>query len=311
MRTYAHTFGPDGKLVGIVTRPAPERDVSRAPAVILANVGMHHRVGPYRLYVDLARRLAELGFTTLRFDLSGLGDSTMRTTRGDEEARFTEDMQSAMALLETKHGARSFVVLGLCSGVDPVHAIALTDDRVSAAVFVDGHAFPTRRHHLHRYVLRAARPRTWELFLKRRIPGLFGVEAGPDFATALAFQRVPMSRERFVRDLERLLERHIPLLYAFTGEQEHAFSHADQFHDMVHPLETRGRVDVRVFRRADHVFSLPDDRRAFVESTVRWIADRFPVEELAAREAPAAPMSGVRLTDEEVPASERGVRRIG
>jgi hypothetical protein len=289
MREHAHNFGPDRALVGIVTEPDRERRRSGAPAVLLANVGMHHRVGPYRLFVDAARRLAELGFTTLRFDLSGLGDSGTYTGGGTDEARWIEDLKSAMGLLQDKHRAQSFVVLGLCSGVDPAHAIALADPRIRGAIFIDGHAFFTRMHYVHRYVLRAAKPRAWELFLKRRVPGLFGVKEEVPFGANLAFARAPMPKARFVRELSRLLEQQIPLLFAFTGEQNHIFSHPDQFHDMVRPLETRGRLDVTIYPRADHTFSMPEDRRAFVNSLARWMAEKFPVSEKASDEKAAPP----------------------
>jgi hypothetical protein len=248
--------------------------------MLLANVGMHHRVGPYRLFVDLARRLAELGFTTLRFDLSGLGDSGTYSGTVSDESRWIEDMKSAMSLLQDKYAVRGFVVLGLCSGVDPAHAVALADPRIHGAIFVDGHSYITKMHYVHRYVFRATQRRAWELFLKRRMPALFGVEQEPAVETSLAFTRAPMPRERFVREVGRLLEQKIPLLFAFTGEQHAAFSHPEQFHDMVHPLETRGRVDVAMYRRADHTLSIPEDRRAFIGAMSRWMAEKFPAAEI-------------------------------
>jgi hypothetical protein len=243
---------------------------------------MHHRVGPYRLFVDLARRLADLGFTTLRFDLSGLGDSATYAGGGTDEARWTEDMKSAMTLLQERHRATRFVVLGLCSGVDPAHAIALSDPRIRGAVFVDGHSFLTRMHYVHRYLFRAANPRAWELFLKRRVPQLFGVKEERTLGPSLAFARQPMPRSRFVREVGRLVEQDIPLLFAFTGEQNADFSHPDQFHDMVSPVETRGRVEVAIYRQADHTFSIPEDRRSFVETMGRWMAEHFPIAESTA-----------------------------
>jgi hypothetical protein len=86
-----------------------------------------------------------------------------------------------------------------------------------------------------------------------------------------------MSREGFVDQLARLVEKKIPLLVAFTGDQNYAFSHPRQFHDMVRPLDTRGRVDVAVYSYIDHAFSIPDDRRAFADAIAKWMAEKFPV----------------------------------
>jgi hypothetical protein len=63
-----------GSLVGILSRPPAGVDPAM-PGVLLLNAGRIHRVGPNRLYVAIARRLAAMGFAVCRFDLSGIGDS--------------------------------------------------------------------------------------------------------------------------------------------------------------------------------------------------------------------------------------------
>ena len=45
------------------------------PAVVLFNVGLVHRPGPFRQQVQLSRRLALLGHPVFRFDMPGIGDS--------------------------------------------------------------------------------------------------------------------------------------------------------------------------------------------------------------------------------------------
>src|SRR5262249_27402146 len=62
-------------LFGIHTEPLDPPRGKRSPMVLFLNAGAVHRVGPNRMYVDLARSWAEHGLTSLRLDLSGLGDS--------------------------------------------------------------------------------------------------------------------------------------------------------------------------------------------------------------------------------------------
>ena len=67
-------------------------------------------------------------------------------------------------------------------------------------------------------------------------------------------------------------------------------------------LDTRGRVDVAIYPRADHTFSIPEDRRDFVDRIGRWLSEAFPlvepiVERVRTSEIPP-PMSGVRMTDD-------------
>ena len=95
MTERAVVFGPDQTLVGIVTSPE-HAPAGGTRAVIMANIGLHHRVGPYRLYVDLARRLAARGLVALRFDLSGLGDSAPRQDTLSDIERGASDLREAM-----------------------------------------------------------------------------------------------------------------------------------------------------------------------------------------------------------------------
>jgi len=57
MREHALLFGDAQGLVGVITDPPGPAGPSR-PGVILLNAGVIHRVGPSRLYVNLARALA-------------------------------------------------------------------------------------------------------------------------------------------------------------------------------------------------------------------------------------------------------------
>ncbi len=75
MKEEALRFGPNGSLIGIVTDPSEEERGKNLPAFLLLNAGHLHRVGPNRHYVSIARKLSAMGFTVLRFDFSGIGDS--------------------------------------------------------------------------------------------------------------------------------------------------------------------------------------------------------------------------------------------
>ena len=63
------------RLYGIET-VGPGRVVG--PKILFLSSGNESHIGPNRLWVDLARRLAGRGFSCLRFDLSGIGDSPVR-----------------------------------------------------------------------------------------------------------------------------------------------------------------------------------------------------------------------------------------
>lgn len=135
MRQQAITVGSDPALVGVVTHPDRE---ARLPMVLLLNAGMVHRIGPNRLYVRLANRLAAIGFRSLRFDLSGIGDSLPSEGPLPFEQRALQEVRAVMALASRRYGVEHFVPVGLCSGADVGYALALSDERIVAAALING-----------------------------------------------------------------------------------------------------------------------------------------------------------------------------
>src|SRR5215467_3344973 len=115
MKEEVVLFGERKSLVGIVTSPPPRLTQERM-AVILLNPGIVHRVGPGRIYVKIARRLASTGLTVLRFDFSGIGDSAPRHDSLPFEKSAIEEARDAMEFLQATRGVEKFILLGGCSG---------------------------------------------------------------------------------------------------------------------------------------------------------------------------------------------------
>ena len=95
----AYLFGNEKSLLGILTEPLVPVPAEPLPTLLLLNAGLLHRVGPFRMHVDLARRLARLGFPVFRLDLSGKGDSEPRRGQCLDEDRAIQDIQEAMDFL--------------------------------------------------------------------------------------------------------------------------------------------------------------------------------------------------------------------
>src|SRR5690606_33136050 len=107
------------------------------PAVLFLNAGKIHRVGPSRIYVRLARRLAALGFPSLRFDFSGIGDSCARTDSLSLEKAFVDDVQQAMDYLMERLGSSEFILIGHCGGAWVAFLCAGVDERVRGAILMN------------------------------------------------------------------------------------------------------------------------------------------------------------------------------
>jgi alpha-beta hydrolase superfamily lysophospholipase len=144
LRERAVLFGPRNTLFGILGTPPPDKARPDVPAIILLNAGTVHRVGSHRLYVPLARHWAELGFTVLRVDLSGIGDSPVpegQTENLTYPRDGLDDARAAMDFLTQTTTARKFIVAGLCSGGDIAFQLGFKEPRVASAIMINPRTF--------------------------------------------------------------------------------------------------------------------------------------------------------------------------
>ncbi|MFW5893827.1 MAG: alpha/beta hydrolase [Verrucomicrobiota bacterium] len=121
-------FVGDHLLCGCLTKPA-------GAAGDLAAVFVHGwsgiRGGPNRLFVHVARALAEDGIPALRFDLRGRGESA---GNGLETSLRTmaEDLEQAVEFMQSQTGCSRILLVGICSGANV--AIGTLDRLASSAV---------------------------------------------------------------------------------------------------------------------------------------------------------------------------------
>jgi len=132
-------FGDSGSLIGIYT-PAPTSGTTSGsrPGIVLVNSGMVHRVGPNRLYVNIARQLAAAGYPVLRYDLSAIGDSSPRSDSLSFEKSAISETSAAMAALGVQSGACGFILCGICSGADIAFLTTRDNPAVVGAVLING-----------------------------------------------------------------------------------------------------------------------------------------------------------------------------
>lgn len=285
MIEHVYSFGSHGGLVGILTEPRAELQRPGAPTLIFSNIGLNHRVGPNRLYVELARKLAAAGFRSLRFDLSGFGDSEPRRSGGMYLQRATLDTREAMDFLQ-KRGSSRFVVVGLCSGVDSAHTTAMHDSRVVGGIFIEGYAYRNPGFWLRFWTVRNLQPARWRRYVRVRLARLSGKLPLPDLDDVPeVFARDYPSQQQFATDVAALVKRSVKLLFVYTINSDGAYNYQGQFHDT---FGYRDEIDVEFYTRADHVFSTEARREMLLSRLVHWMDHRFP------RDAHARESSGGR-----------------
>jgi len=215
-------FGPDEILTGILSEP--EGDAPQSLVAVMWNAGLNHRVAPGRAWVELARMLAKRGVASLRFDLSGLGDSRSRDELVGDLERAVLDLQDALDWLEAK-GYRRFVLVSNCSGTDNSHHVAQRDRRVVGAAYLDGYSYITRRYRLLRGPLRWFSPGHYRRRLMRLFPQAFGIPADARVVGARdeIYQRDYPSEEQFEAAVLGMVTRGVKLLYVFSGATQYAY----------------------------------------------------------------------------------------
>jgi pimeloyl-ACP methyl ester carboxylesterase len=290
MRERIARFGDRQGLVGILTEPA-DRGPADRPALVIVNAGIVHRVGPNRLHVRLARRLAESGFAVLRFDLSGLGDSAPRADGLVYHQSRLEETSAAMDYLQQKQGTDRFVVLGLCSGADHAFRMAMQDERVVAAAMIDGYAYATpsfTRAHRRKRVGQAARrllaPETWGRLVTGKHP-LWRL-----LTDRLAKQSGTRDRrgdvEKFVIDLpprdvalartRELTARGVRLLFLYTARLSRMYQAAAHSAQAFPPLDPAGTLQVACLTGTDHTLTLLSHQERLFATVQRWAEQQWP-----------------------------------
>jgi len=103
--------------------------------VVMLVGGPQYRVGSHRMFVEIARRLATAGYTTLRFDFRGMGDSD-GVFPGFEN--LDNDIQAAVGHLTQRcTDLSSVVLLGLCDGATAAALYGPTDSRITAQILLN------------------------------------------------------------------------------------------------------------------------------------------------------------------------------
>jgi pimeloyl-ACP methyl ester carboxylesterase len=310
MSEHATLFGARRNLVGIMTDPLNEAGASSRLSAVFFNAGMIHRVGPSRLYVTLARRLAEAGCGSARFDHAGFGDSAARLDDLPFERSAALEGREVMDALQQANGAERFILIGLCSGAVTAFETALADTRVGGVVLINPQGFDDstewnryvmNRGDAHRYWNRAIfDPSSWWKALSgradyRRLVRVLWNQASSTIAPAPSVAAITT---RVAAGLKTLVDRRVRLLL-LCSEGDAGIEYMNVI--LGSDLRRGGgsdRVDVRILRGADHSLTLMDSQRQVVDEVVDWartiLAEPVGVEPVSADVGAPAALAAAR-----------------
>ena len=133
-----------GEVFGVLTE-CLDAPTSPVCAVWVGSGALRH-IGPNRMWVEVARRWAARGVTTVRVDLAGIGESEDPTGQPLTNANLYSEprIEQARAVLDqlaARGLADRFVLCGLCAGAYWTLHVAVGDERVVGAMMINLYAF--------------------------------------------------------------------------------------------------------------------------------------------------------------------------
>ena len=200
------------RLVGVLAEPDRKRD---AVCAVLLNAGAIRRIGPNRMWVELARRLAAQGVPTFRLDFAGIGDAEGNGRFADVaslyQTEFAGQISAALDVLQRRLGAQRFVLTGLCSGGYWAFQGALQDPRVVASASINAGVLEWSPLLLEDRRLQPLRQKLW-----RRAPGDLPALARVVGRRLRGRATRTLGRDSLARGLNHLRDRGTKVLLLFA-----------------------------------------------------------------------------------------------
>lgn len=269
------------ELVGIVAKP----ECPQPTGVLMVVGGPQYRIGSHRQFLLLSRALADAGYTVMRFDYRGMGDSSGKLR---EFQTVNEDIAAAISAYSINFPQVERVVLwGLCDAASAslLYWDATHDARVCGLVllnpWVRSEASLAKTQIKHYYRQRLFQAEFWRKLLTRKvgvgrsISGLIDsvkksrlVYGRPKQANAMPFQN------KMVRGLNDFPGQ---VLFLLSGEDYTAKEFVEVA--LNDPLWVnclaRNSVEQVEVPYADHTFSSIEWRTAVENTTRQWLDSSY------------------------------------
>jgi hypothetical protein len=273
-------FGAEQHLVGTLALPT---QAPGAVAFLLLNAGVIHRIGPHRIGVKLARRLAAVGIASLRFDFSGQGDSRSPRAAAPYDRQAVKDIRSAIDHVQRLTGIRHFVIAGICSGADHGFVAAQEDARVVGLWMMDGYTYTTARTRMRYYRRRLEEGFAAASWIGRRLRAL---PAGIARAVArtrdeqrgtIAWGRTTPTREAYAAMMQSLVDRGVNVFVMYSGTFLARYSYAEQYRDCFGEYRFVDAVRCDFAPQIDHTVISLAAQQELIATLCEWaLRIRFP-----------------------------------
>jgi dienelactone hydrolase len=271
-------LGAENHLVATLT-PAESSIHGTPPFVaVLTNSGVIPRSGPHRMNVHLARRFAAMGIPSIRFDMSGLGDSRRSSGTLPVVEQWVADTRSVMDEAQSQFGCSRFFMVGFCSGAEVAHLVALEDQRLRGIVIWDLYAYATPQSKVRTLIYKLRRAGVLGSANKvftRVLAALRALSKAPEPKDRAAEVSLVPKRDVFARRIQTLVDDGVEVLFAFCGGEPEWFNHPGQFRGMFGRYAFFDKVAFRYLDKSDHLITRREAQQSFTEMVVTWLQGRL------------------------------------
>lgn len=275
MQEQTRIVGAERHLVATFT---PAGQAQARVVALLSNSGVIPRSGPHRINVLLAQALAAEGVPSVRFDMSGLGDSQRSDSTRPVTEQWIADTREVMDAAQAQFQCDRFLMVGLCSGAIIGHLVALEDARMRGVLLWDMYAYQTWQSRLRTFAFKIRRAgvagsaRKALVMALRRLRLMAPDDTPPKPAGEMSF--TPPKAE-FAARVGQLTDQGVELLFAFCDGQPEWFNHRGQFAAMFRGQPWLSRVSFELLDSTDHLLTSGPAKQAFIDMTMRWVRERF------------------------------------
>jgi len=238
----------------------PENAPKPMPAVVFCHGFAGNRIGKYRLYVLIARRLAELGIASLRIDFRGSGESEGNFSAMTLEGEVSDVLQSIEFLKKQPE-------------IDP-ERVGILGNSLGGAVAV---LAAQKAGNIKSLVLLAALFDTKSWYDKWKKYSGKNDDESLKMLSYLLEGHVPgeqFFKSFFELNLEDALHSlsHVPLLHIHSIKDSRVdFSQAENY-ERCRKDATGANRWIRL-KQCDHDFSNMDERSMIIEESAQWFSD--------------------------------------